>query len=379
MNKRVFITGGHLTPAIAVIHRLVKENIDIFYIGRDKSAFEDSSYKIERETIEKYGSRVKYLRISAGKLQRYFSISSIFAFIKIPIGFIQSILFIKKYKPNLVLSFGGYIGLPVAIAGYLSGIPIVIHEQTQATGFANKVTEGLAFKILLSWPSEKIKNNQKAVLTGLPLRKDIYKENKKLPVIVNKPILYISGGSQGSHLINQMVKKVIAELLTNFTIIHQCGSNEKFNDLDQMHKLKETLPQNLKDRYFPLSYIDEDYLGWLYKNTYIAIGRSGANTVYEFAAIAIPSIFIPLPFASGNEQMKNAEFFQDNNAGIIINQRELSTKSLLNAITKMDKNYKFYLKNAKSLKLKIALNADQKIADVVGQILQDHSHNEKEK
>lgn len=380
MNKRIIITGGHLTPAVSVIDRLIKDGSwDIYYTGRDKSVFEDSSYKVEKETIEKYAPKVKYVSITAGKLQRYFSISSFFVFLKIPIGFIQSILNIKKYKPDLVLSFGGYVALPVSIAAYLSGIPVITHEQTQVKGFANKLIETVAFKILLSWSFSKTQGNEKVVLTGLPLRREIFKENKKLPVVSDKPLLYINGGSQGSHVINQTIKKIIPEILNNFTIIHQCGSNEKFKDFEELNKLKDGLSKDLKNRYLPVTYVDVDYLGWLYKNTYIAIGRSGANTVYEFAAIGIPGIFIPLPFSSGDEQMKNAEFFQENNAGIIIKQQDLSAQSLVNAVLKIDKNYKYYLKNSKTLKDKIILNGDQKIISVLNQILQDVSPNEKEK
>lgn len=371
MKHTIIITGGHLTPADAVIDALIKsDKWNIYYVGRESSSFEDSSFKIEKETIEKYGDKVKLLTITTGKLQRYFSLNSLIQFFKIPIGFFESVKLIAKYKPNIVLSFGGYVALPISVAAFLSRVPVVTHEQTAKKGLANSLIEKIATKILYTWPDNKINVSNKNIISGLPLRADIFRSIKKLPVDLDKPLLYISGGSQGSHVINSVFEKIIPKLISDFSIIHQCGQNPKFDDYKKLVALKKSLPVEVRDRYYPVSYVKKDYLGWVYKNTFIAVGRSGANSVYELAALGIPSIFIPIPFSSNNEQTQNARFFETRQAGIILQQSDLSPKTLLGVIDLVKNEHSIYLKNAQTLKKSIILDADKRLVAVLEEVVE---------
>lgn len=365
MRKKIFITGGHLTPAVSMIEKLAAcGNWDIYYIGRNYSKFESSSQSIERKTMKRY-KNVTYLTINAGKLQRFFSFSSLVSFLKIPLGFIDSLRLINTYKPDITLSFGGYVALPVCITAHAFNIPVVTHEQTMTAGSANAIIESVADKVCYSWDESPIKDDNKEILTGLPLRKAIFNVFNKFDVDITKPIIYVSGGSQGSHAINALIGPVISDLVKQYTIIHQCGSNAQFKDYEEMKKVRESLLKDQKNSYLPLTYIEDSYLGWLYNHTTLAISRSGANSVYEFSACGIPSIFIPLPFSSHNEQFKNAQVFKSNNAGIILRQNEIDSHTLLIAIEETMKNINQFRENASLLKNKILLDGDNRLLDVL--------------
>lgn len=369
MAKKIFITGGHLTPAVSMIEKLEeKGGWKIYYIGRTYSKTEDSSYGIEKKTIERY-KNVTYLTINPGKLKRYLSFSTFLSLIKVPFGFIDSLKLLNTYKPDVVLSFGGYVALPIAITAHAFKIPVITHEQTNTTGSANAMIENVAVKVCFSWNGDGLKNENKEVLTGLPLRKEIYKDGDKLPVSLNKPLIYISGGSQGSHAINNFVAPIIEKLVKKYSIIHQCGDNKTYGDYEKMMDIKNSLPKALQDNYLPVVYIDSSSIGWVYRHTKLAVSRSGANSVYEFAAIGIPSIFIPLPFSSREEQLKNAQFFSTRNAGIVLQQNETNSDTLFIAIEEMMKKIRQFKDNAKTLKKDIILNGDDRLCSVLQKVV----------
>lgn len=369
-RPKIFITGGHLTPAVAVLDLLIQKGWTIWYIGRKYAQEEDQSISVEYQTLQSYKGKVKFLLITTGKLQRYFSFKSFLSLIKIPIGFIQSIYWLIKYRPKIILSFGGYVATPVCLLAWVLGIPIITHEQTRSPGFANKLIGNIARKICLTWEETKVFfDTNKVIITGLPIRGKIFQINKSIPVNLNKPLIYVSGGSLGSHSINLLLFPIIGKLVNGFSIIHQCGDTKKYNDYQQLVKIKENLPTKLKANYYPINHINEDYLGWLYKNASFSLARSGANTVYEFAACGVPTIFIPIPWSSGNEQYYNAKFFKDYGAGIILDQYKINSEKLYKELMLFKENLKFYKNNANRLKQLINLNGADNLVGVLEQEL----------
>ncbi len=366
ISHRIIITGGHLTPALATIELLAEKGWQIWYVGRKHAQEEDSSISIEYQIMKEFSPKVNLLLITTGKLQRYLNLKFFLSLIKIPIGFIQSLSWIIKIRPHVVLSFGGYVALPVAIAAYCLKIPVVTHEQTHAPGLANKIISKFAKKICLTWEdSQEFFNKRKTEVVGLPLRRSVFEVKKGFLLNLDKPLLYISGGSLGSHKINLLFEPIIGKLLTNFSIIHQCGQTIKYNDYARFMSWQQTLLKNLQRDYLPVSYIKGEEIGWVYKHVSLVIGRSGANTVYELATLGIPTIFIPLSFASANEQGENALLFQNNHAGKILNEKSLTSDKLFEEIMFMYKHLSEYRKKALVLSAKINFNGAQNLVSAL--------------
>ncbi len=349
-KPKIFITGGHLTPAVAMIDLLLQKKWQIWYIGRLYPQEEDQSISVEYQTLKKYKNKVELLLITTGKLQRYLSLKSLISLLKIPIGFGQSFYWLIKYRPDIILSFGGYVALPVALNAWFLRIPVVTHEQTRSPGLANRLIAKLASKICLTWSETKnFFPNHKTVITGLPLRQKIWVEKDKLPVKLDKPLIYISGGSLGSHFLNKLFLPIIPKLLNYFSIIHQCGRTKKYNDYFKLLKIKNNLPPHLRDNYLPIPYVEVDYLGWLYQHTVFAVSRAGANTVYELTTLSIPAIFVPIPWSAGNEQFLNAEFLAKNKAALIIDQTKINSELLYQKIFDFAQNVDYYRNQVKKL------------------------------
>jgi len=341
-RKTIVITGTHLTPALALIDKLTKNNWHIIYLGKKKK---------EQQLLPK-GVRLIY--ISSGKLQRFNKISSLTTGIKLPFGVFQSFHYLKKIKPVLVLSFGGYTSVPVCLSAKLLSIPIIIHEQTLAAGLANKLIAPLAKKIAISWSqSQKYFPQKKTVLTGNPIRRELLKPKKstKYQILNTKyPVIYITGGSQGSLIINQTISSILEKLLAKYSIVHQFGLVQADNHWQQQLDLQKNLPEEYQKRYLLQKWFSASELTAIFNKADLVVSRSGANTVIELAFFAQPALLIPLPFAQKNEQMANAQFLAQKGTAQILNQKDLSAKSLFTAITSMIIQINQFKARAKKLK-----------------------------
>ncbi len=326
-RKTIVITGAHLTPALALIDKLAKNNWRIVYLGKKKK---------EQQLLPK-GVRLIY--ISSGKLQRFNKISSLTTGIKLPLGVFQSLHYLKKIKPSLVLSFGGYTSVPVCLSAKLLSIPIIIHEQTLGAGLANKLTTPLAKKIALSWPqSQPHFPQKKTVLTGNPIRRELLKPGKSAKYQILKteyPIIYITGGSQGSRIINQTISSILEKLLAKYSIIHQFGLVQSTKHWQQQLDLQKNLPEKYKKRYLLQKWFSASELAAIFNKADLVISRAGANTVIELALFSQPALLIPLPFTQKNEQMANAQFLAEKGTAQILSQKDLSSESLFQAIESM--------------------------------------------
>lgn len=364
-NKKILITGGHFTPSHATMELLIKEGWEVWYIGRKYSQEKDKSQSLEYEVL-KDNQKIHFLTITTGKFYRHSWSETLLSLLSLPGALMQALWWLVSIKPGIVLSFGGYIAPPVALAAFIMGIPVVTHEQTRVLGLANRLVAFFARAVCISWPdTQKLPKNANIILTGIPLRKEIYLKKEKLGLNLDKPLLYISGGSQGSHTINEALKPIIADLLKDYAVVHQIGNNKIYNDIDFFTKLKENLDVELKNRYLPVMFVDQQYIGWLYSKTYLALARSGANTVAELASIGIPAIFIPLPFAGSEEQLLNAQIFADNGAAVIIEQKNLTPQLLLKTISKVSAEHDKYQQAALNLNKYLVTNGSQNLLTVI--------------
>lgn len=348
-------SGGHLSPALAVIEELKKRfkeknlPLEILFIGGNLGMEGARGSSVEQTILPPTG--IPYVFISAGKLQRRFSFSSLGLLWGAIPGFFQSFYHLLKFKPDVIFATGGFVTVPAVASAWLLRIPIIIHEQTAAVGLANKIAGLFARIVAISFlVSQKEFNPRKTVLTGNPVRPKILavRQDRREWLQVNvqrgvpsqasqAPSLYVTGGALGSHLINETIMGILPNLLQKHRVVHQCGDNGKFKDYEKLMQLKESLPEILKSHYSILKYVDEEELAKIYAEARLAISRAGANTVNELLILGIPAILIPIPWVTNNEQYKNARVLVNAGLGSIIPEDELTPQRLLSEIESFEK------------------------------------------
>jgi len=328
----ILISGGHLTPALATIEYLQKNhpNIKIVFVGRQYSQEKERQLAKEREVCEEIG--VPFYSITAAKFHRSAWWRNIYELPKVIPSFWQAYQIIKDNQVDLFLSFGGYLAIPVALMAKLMGKKIVTHEQTKSSGLANEIIALLADKVAVSHAESAMKfPKRKTVMTGNPIRQKLLRKYKRPPVWLPdkpKPILYITGGSQGSQVINNAVGQILDQLTTKFTVIHQCGRSQNQRYWRSLQEQASLLPPSQQQHYLVHEWIDEQEISWIMQHAVLAISRSGANTTLEMTIHALPAIFIPLPFAHNNEQWKNAQELVEAGAALLLEQKDLDPETL---------------------------------------------------
>jgi len=365
-NKKIVITGTHLTPALAIISELKKrEDWQIYYLGRKYTLEGDKTPSPESQTLPPMG--IKFIPIPAGRLQRKLTRWTIPSLIRIPLGIIYAFWYLLKIRPNLVCSFGGYVSVPVVFAAWLLGIPSLTHEQTVVVGLANKINALFANKVAISFPdSAQFFPKNKVILTGNPLRQEIFTVDKPLfSLPKNRKTIYITGGSQGASVINQVVLEALPKLIKNYNIIHQCGGKE----FPKISQKRQTLPLKWQENYFLTKYIDSKYIGWVFKNASLVVSRGGANTVLELAALGKPTIIIPIPWATHNEQLKNAKFLTSRGLAEILSQSKLNGRTLFQKIQKMIAHLNSYKKAGEKIKKEINKRSSKSLVNTLYDLL----------
>lgn len=367
---KILLTGTHFTPAQAVIEELIKDKTNkISYIGRATTQEGDSTTSVESAVLPKLG--VKFYPVIAGRLQRNLTLYTLPSLLKIPIGFIQSFYFLVKEKPDVVLAFGGYVSVPVVIAAWLLSIKIMVHEQTLVVGLASQICRLFADKVALSFDQgQLLLRNQ--ILSGNPIRSKLLDKNITPSIQVeeffhqakkaNLPVIFITGGNQGSHLINETIKKMIDPLTKKYLVIHQTGDS-KFKDYESLQSIKINL--QFRDRYLIKKWFDVSDLGFIFTNIYLSITRAGINTLCELGLFAVPSIVIPIPYIFKDEQSINAQYFHKLGLVEIISQDNLTVDNLFLTMTKITRNYTFYKQKTLDSQLKINVNAAKILAQEV--------------
>jgi len=347
LSKRIIVTGGgsggHVSASSAIMEGLKdKYNIayeNLLYIGGDLGMInEKRGVSIEQKRFKNADFQTEYIR--AGKLQRTLSLKGILLTFRTLLGLIDSFKIINRFKPDIILSTGGFVSVPVCIVAHFRKIPIYLHEQTAAVGLSNKIVSKYAKKIFITFEdSLQYFPKGKTVHTGNVVRKAIFEKTgkgniveplKKMIEIQEKyPIIYVSGGGQGSHIINTTIREILPILLQNFQVILQTGDNQKYKDFDLATNDKKKLSEKQRERFLPVKYISDLEIGFLFNNIDMYVGRSGANTVYEMGIMKIPSIFIPIPWVTHNEQEKNAQVLVDIGLAEILSEGELSREKVV--------------------------------------------------
>jgi UDP-N-acetylglucosamine--N-acetylmuramyl-(pentapeptide) pyrophosphoryl-undecaprenol N-acetylglucosamine transferase len=377
--------GGHFVAALAVIQQLPK-GTEILVVGR-KYAFEgDEALSLEYQTCQKLG--IPFEALMTGRLQRKISTQTLSSLLKIPAGLKQAANIIKSFDPDIVLSFGGYVAVPIVAAAALHRIPVIVHEQTLHAGLSNKLASKVATKICISWiDSQTFFPPEKTVLTGNPLRKEFLSARSLKPphpahavikkVLQNLPkgtlaishnklqTIYITGGSAGAHGINVLIEGCLVHLLKNYRVIHQTGDASEFGDYDRLKSLADTLPEQLQQRYKLMKFIQPDEVADLVNEADLVISRSGVNTVTELLYMGKPCLFIPLPYGQHNEQLANANFVKAQGLAEIVDQTVIDSVFLQTRIDMMMQNLQSYKNNGEAAKSLVTVDAAEKIIGVV--------------
>lgn len=321
--KRIILTGGgtagHVTPNIALIPKLKELGYDIQYIG--------SYTGIEKELIEPFG--IPYHGISSGKLRRYFSLQNFTDPFRVIKGLGEAKNLIRDLKPDVIFSKGGFVSVPVVLAGKKCKVPVIIHESDMTPGLANKIAIPSTTKICCNFP-ETLAHlpKEKAVLTGSPIRQELLSGNKIAAMDLcgfsaDKPVILVIGGSLGAVAVNNAVRSALPELLESFQIVHLCGKG----------KIDETL-SNTKG-YKQFEYIKNE-LRDIFALADIVISRAGANAICELLALRKPNILIPLSAsASRGDQILNARSFERQGFSIVLEEEEVTKDTLLHAVDRL--------------------------------------------
>ncbi len=321
--KRIILTGGgsagHVTPNIALIPQLKEKGYEIHYAG---------SYQgIEKDLIEPFG--IPYHGISSGKLRRYFSLQNFSDPFRVLKGLAQARKLIRDLKPNVIFSKGGFVSVPIVLAGKQNHVPVIIHESDMTPGLANKIAIPCAEKVCCNFP-ETLEHlpKEKAVLTGSPIRQELLSGNKLAALnfcgfTPDKPVILVIGGSLGAVAVNNTVRAALPKLLESFQVIHLCGKG----------KMDETLA-NTKG-YCQFEYI-KDELRDLFALADLVISRAGANAICELLALRKPNLLIPLSAnASRGDQILNARSFERQNFSIVLEEEEANSETLLAAVQQL--------------------------------------------
>ena len=321
--RKIVLTGGgtagHVTPNIALLPSLKEAGYEIAYVG---------SYDgIEKRLIEDFN--IPYTGISTGKFRRYLDPKNLTDPFRVIKGYIEAKNFLKNYRPDVVFSKGGFVSVPVVRAAASLHIPCIIHESDMTPGLANKLCIPVAKKVCCNFPETlKLLPENKAVLPGSPIRAELSQGNRLAGLDMcgfsaNKPIIMVTGGSQGASNVNKAVREALPQLLKEFQVVHLCGKGKLDNVLLSTpgYKQFEYVKAELKD---------------LFAMADLVISRAGANAICELLALKKPNILIPLPSSSSRgDQLLNAQSFESQGFSIVINEDDLTTSLLVNKVKEL--------------------------------------------
>lgn len=347
-------SGGHLSVSKTFINSLIEEydipSQNILYVGGDLGMEgETKGNSLEQKQFKDAVFKTEYIR--AGKLQRKVSLKTVSLLFRSLLGFSDSLKIVKNFKPTFILSSGGFVSVPVCIAGWIHHTPIYLHEQTASVGLSNKIIGKFAKKIFVSFKdSVKHFRLDKTTHVGNVVRKEIFQKEKNDAtdkeivslMVTNKqlPFVYISGGSLGSHSINIKVFNSLRTLLKKYRVLLQTGDNEIHKDFEKGLEMVDTLTGEEKERIVIKKYIDKDSIGYVLNNMDIFVGRAGANTVYEIGVLKKNALFIPIPWVTHNEQYLNAKVLSDIGTANILEERYLDESNLVEEITRVQEQVK---------------------------------------
>ncbi|MFF1713539.1 glycosyltransferase [Streptomyces sp. NPDC058268] len=329
-------TGGHTYPALTTINA-IRSSLAAQDIQLDVTWF-GTAAGLEARIAADNG--IRFRTIATGKVRRSLKPGAVahtaVDLAKVPAGLGQAVAELRRFRPHVVLSTGGYVAVPLGLAARMVGVPLVMHEQITTLGLANRILARGATVIALSHRTSldvlPPGARQRAVVTGNPVRPQLLDGD---PAVTHRahnlspslPLVYVTGGAQGSAQINRLVTENLQYLLTSCQILHQCGEA----NYEQIREKTAGLSTEHADRYRLVPYVS-DGLADIFAAADIVISRSGAGTLAELTAVGKPSVLIPLIPTAGQEQLRNAQTLQDAGAALCLDSTAANPEGLRDAL-----------------------------------------------
>ncbi|WP_144660751.1 undecaprenyldiphospho-muramoylpentapeptide beta-N-acetylglucosaminyltransferase [Bacillus tropicus] len=353
MNKKILFTGGgtagHVMINIVLIPKFMERGWGVEYIG--------SQNGIEKLLVQ----NVKYNIVSTGKLRRYWDLENFKDPFKIIKGCIQSYKLMKRIKPDVIFSAGGFVSVPVVIGAWMNKVPVIIREPDSTLGLANKIALPFTTKLCTTFPQtgENV-SNEKKVYVGPIVREEIERGNvlrgrSYCKFKQDKPVLLIMGGSQGAQWINDMVRKSLETLLLNFNIVHMCGKGKVDSSVGM-------------EGYMQFEYIGEE-LPHILNMASVVVSRAGSTAISELLFLKKPMLLIPLTNSSSRgDQVLNAEYFSRQGYAEVILQDRVSTNTFIHAVNKLYTNKERYIQNMNGYK-KTNNEGIHQLIDIINEVV----------
>lgn len=311
-------TGGSVTPLLAVAAELFQEDpeIEILFVGSQSGP--------EKELVENFSGkgRIRFISVSAGKWRRYFSFHNLIDVFKIGLAFFESLKILHREQPDMVMSAGSFVSVPLVFAAAIKKTPILIHQQDIRPGLANRLMAPFARVVTISFEKSFADYGPRAVWTGNPLR-DLtsYQDNvaatrEKYGLTSNQPLVLVLGGGTGALGINRLIAEIKSKLVDVCQIVHLTGKGKGAEIVNSSnYQAWEFLPQ-------------EEVLS-LMAAADLVVSRAGLGAITELVGLAKPTILIPMP---NSHQEDNAAVFADSEASLVVSQKNLTAPDLLKMI-----------------------------------------------
>ena len=311
-------TGGHVFPALSIASLLMSQSVQVEWLGTPRG--------MENQLLTDTG--IPLHKVSVSGLRGAGFVRKILAPFMLLKAFFQSLLVILKVRPTCVLGMGGFVSGPAGVAAKVLGKPLFIHEQNAVAGLTNRLLSNLADQVFEAYPNT-FARSVRPIFTGNPLRTKILRVKKEFKTKDKSALrLLVLGGSRGALSINSVIPEFLSNssAIKDIRLLHQTGHESFTKTLEKY----ESQGISFGEKFRVLPFIEEVSEAYAWAD--LVISRSGASTVSELAAIGLPSILIPYPYHSDNQQLLNAKWLVDEKAAILIQQADLNVQTLKEAV-----------------------------------------------
>ena len=326
-------TGGHTSAGLALAAALrarLGDQVSLAWIG--------SRHGLEATHAPAAG--IPYHAVATGKLRRRLTVrNATDLLVRVPAGLAQAWRLLGRLRPHVVVATGGFVAVPAAMAAARRHIPLVVHEQVVVPGLANRAMARVATRVAVSFSASATAfPPDKVVVTGNPVRPELLEGDRasgfaRFELDPGAPLVYVTGGAQGAHRLNRIVGSALPALLAVAQVVHQSGDNVH-DDAGWLRRQAESLPPATRARYRVVPFVT-DALPDLYAAATLVVGRAGAGTVAELAALGLPSVLVPLPGARRDEQTANARVLADAGAAHLVPEGDLSPDGLAELVGRL--------------------------------------------
>jgi UDP-N-acetylglucosamine--N-acetylmuramyl-(pentapeptide) pyrophosphoryl-undecaprenol N-acetylglucosamine transferase len=317
-------SGGHVIPAIPVMEALRAQGDQVSFVGTT------SGY--EERLLE--GVDVGYHGISSGKLRRYFSFENLKDVFKVLLGIVQAFFLVRRLRPDVIFSKGGFVAFPVVFAGWLRKVPVIGHESDFSPGLANRLSRPFVRTLCTSFPETRIPGfSGRVAHTGSPLRPeflaaDADRGRARFGLSTDRPVLVVIGGSLGARKLNEVVRAAVVPLTKRYAVVHICGPGNA-EGLDQ-------------PGYCAVEFVSEG-LADLLLAADIVISRAGANSLFELLTLGKLCLLVPLSAAaSRGDQIENARYAESRGYSLVIDESALRVETLMEGLIALERQADSY-------------------------------------